>query len=94
MARGSQRLVEFRPNTGRPELSRDSAVAQDAFSLEEKNILRGDGVGFHPHAFRDVGDATRSIAEARDMNQEIDSRDNLLADGVNAHACVRHSHHD
>ena len=48
---------------------------------------------FHADAFGDMGDPPRPVAEARHMHDQIDRRDDLLADGVDAHAGIRHPHH-
>src|SRR5258708_35293167 len=88
-----QAIVELRPDAGGAETSAHSSVFHDPRLLEKENVLQRDDVLLHAHHFRDMGDAARSIAETRRLNEQIDGGGDLRADRADAHIRVDHTHH-
>src|SRR5208283_6159708 len=64
-------------NPCRYEPSLDFAVRANPFFLEQEDVLHADDVGERAGQFRDVSDAPRAIAHARDLHDHMDSRGNL-----------------
>src|ERR1051326_8433366 len=90
----AQAFVELRANTGGPEPACDPSGFCEPGFFKHKNVLHGDQVAFHAHAFRYVRDAARTVAEARHLHEHVDGRTDLLAHGTHPHVCVGHTDHD
>src|SRR5713226_734764 len=90
----AQALVELGADAGRAEPARDPSGFGEAGLFEHKNVLHGDQVALHAHAFGDVRDAAGTVAEARHLHEHVDSRADLLAHGTHAHVGVGHTDHD
>ena len=85
-------LEEFGLHAGGHEVADDFAVVVKAGLFEAEEILCGDGTAFHVLDFGDVGDLAAAVAHAGLVQDEVDGRRNLLADG--ALRQVEAGHHD
>src|SRR6478752_5671875 len=85
---------ESRPaDTGRPVPSDDLAVGVFADHVVQEHVLRDDGVAFHAHHLGDVGDAARTVAQARGLHDDVDRGADHLADGARGQREAAHRNH-
>ena len=98
-----------RRSSGRPDAARRSAhfgrmpVARKrpitrpsrrhAGALEHEDVLHRDHVVLHPGDLGDRGDLAGAVGQARDLDDEVDRRGNLLAHGALRQIQVGHRHH-
>ena len=85
-------LEEARPQAGRHEVTKYLAVVVEAGLLEAEDILRRDSRALHLLDLSDVGDLAATVAQARLMDDQVDGRRDLLADG--ALGQLEAGHHD
>ena len=88
---------EFREELG---LQACGLEAADGFAVFIKSllhvaekVLEDDDVAFHLLYFSDVGDFTRTVLDTGLVNDEIDSRRDLAADGADRQFEAAHEHH-
>src|SRR5947207_2045402 len=87
-------LPELRPaDAGRAVLADDLAVGVLADQVVEEDVLGDDGVAFHAHHLGDVGDAARTVAQARGLDDDIDRGADHLADGARGQGETTHRNH-
>src|SRR5215471_11163275 len=55
-------------DAGRAMPADDLAVGVFAHQVVDENVLGDDGVAFHAHHLGDVGDAARTVAQARGLD--------------------------
>src|SRR3954468_3894072 len=67
---------------GRAVPADDLAVGVLADHVVEEYVLGDDGVAFHAHHLGDVGDAARTVAQARGLDDDVDRGADHLADGA------------
>src|SRR5258707_15725088 len=72
---------ELGPDAGRLDSPDDLAVFERLL-LEQEHILEGDFVPFHTLHFGDVGHLARAVAHAALLDDNVDRRADLLADGA------------
>src|SRR5262245_9885697 len=73
---------EFRAaDAGRAMLADDLATGVLADQVVEEDVLGDDGVAFHAHHLGDVGDAARTVAQARRLDDDVDRRADHFANG-------------
>src|SRR5580658_1330398 len=68
----AQTFRKFGPNPGGEKFAKHFAVLTNAALAESKNVLHGHDVAFHTRDFRNTDHLAGSIAEAADLNDEID----------------------
>lgn len=73
-------------------MAENLAVAVEAGLLKAEDVLRRDGRALHLLHLGDVGDLAAAVAHARLMDDEVDGRRDLLADG--ALRQLEAGHHD
>src|SRR5256714_6002526 len=74
---------EARPSdAGRAVAADDLAVGVLADHVVEEDVLGDDGVAFHAHHLGDVGDAARSVAQPRRLDDDVDRGADHFADGA------------
>src|SRR5690606_8322553 len=61
--------------------------------LELEQFLRDNHVAFHPDHLGDVGDAARAIAQALDLDDQVDRVGDLLRDRFLRNLDVAHQNH-
>src|SRR5271169_6637358 len=66
-------------DSGRAVLADDTAVLILADEVVDEQILRDDDVALHAHHLGNVGDATRAVAQARGLHDDVDRGDHHLA---------------
>src|ERR1700733_5885512 len=86
-------LGEFGTNSGRHELAEDFTFFADAATLEHEDLLHGHDVGFHAGDFSNGHDPAGSIAETADLDNEVNGRGNLAANGLVGNVQVGHGNH-
>ena len=80
------------PDAGRLEVALDLAVL-DAGLLEGEDVLGQDLVVLDPVDLGDVDDLARAVLEPGRMDDEVDGRGDLLADGAQRHLVAGHQDH-
>src|SRR5262245_47271127 len=85
-------LDELRADAGRLQATLDLALGH-AGLLEDEHVLHDDDVAFHALDFGDVGDLARAVLEAALMDDQVDCRGHLLADGPQRQVDARHEDH-
>src|SRR5712691_3686903 len=73
-------LDELGANAGRLEPALDLAL-DDTRLLEHEDVLHDDDVAFHPLDLGDVDDLPGAVLETALLDDEVDRRGDLLADG-------------
>ena len=58
--------------------------------VEFEEVLHRDDVSLHPFDLGDVGDATCSVPETRDLDDQVDSRCDLLTNGPHRKVVTGH----
>src|SRR3954463_3737672 len=69
-------------DAGRAMPANDLAVGVLADHVVEEDVLGDDGIAFHAHHLGDVGDAARTVAQARGLDDDVDRSADHLADGA------------
>ena len=72
---------ELGTNSGGRKATQYAATRRDAPLLKQEDILHAHDVLIHAGDFCKVRDTPRSVAHARDLNDDADCCRNLLADG-------------
>src|SRR3954463_5067540 len=85
-------LDELGADAGRLQPTLDLAL-DDAGLLEHEHVLHDDHVAFHALHFGDVRDPTRSVLQARLVDDEVDGRCDLLTDGAQGQVDAGHEDH-
>ena len=83
---------ELRAHAGRLDRADDLAVLERLL-LEQEDVLEDDLVAFHALHFGDVGDLARAVAHAALLDDHVDRRADLLADGAHGQVHAGHQHH-
>src|SRR3954454_1601304 len=83
---------ELRPDPCRLEPALDLAF-DDAGLLEHEDVLHDDDIAFHPLDFGDVHDLAGPVLETRLLDDEVDRRGDLLADGPQGQVDAGHEDH-
>src|SRR6185312_16227462 len=81
------------PDSGRAVPADDLAVRVLADHVVEEYVLGDDGVAFHAHHLGDVGDAARTVAQARSLDNDVDLGADHLADGARGQGEAAHRDH-
>ena len=89
----AQALGESRTDAGGHEVADDLAGFANATFAKDEDVLHGDDIAFHAGDFRDVGDFTSAVTETRDLNDYVDRRSNLPADGAVRNVQAGHGDH-
>src|SRR5262249_21735403 len=92
-ARRLQTFVELGTNSSSAEPAHHFSGFRNARFLEKEDILQRDDVLLHSNHFRDVCDTTRSVAETRYLDEEIDRGRYLLTNRPDSHVRVPHADH-
>src|SRR5712672_1520891 len=69
-------------NAGSDMVAADTACFVLAVDLVDEEILGDDHVAFRTDHLGDIGDATRTVAQALGLHDDIDRADDHLADGL------------
>src|SRR6186997_1595261 len=85
-------LDELGPDPGRLQPSLDLAL-DDSGLLEDEHVLHDDDVAFHALDLGDVDDLPGPVLEAALLDDEIDRRGDLLADGPQGQVDAGHEDH-
>src|SRR6185436_21094553 len=85
-------LDELGPDPGRLQPSLDLAL-DDAGLLEDEHVLHDDDVAFHALDLGDVDDLPGPVLEAALLDDEVDRRGDLLADGPQRQVDAGHEDH-
>ena len=89
--------ASFSANFGRIPVGMKSpmhfAGLADAALPEDENVLHGDDFAFHAGDFGDVDDFARAVAEAADLNDDVDGRGDLAANGAVRNVQAGHGDH-
>src|SRR5260221_5597741 len=85
-------LDELRSDTGRLEAALDLAF-DDAGLLEDEHVLHDDHITFHALDLGDVHDLAGTVLEAALLDDEVDRRGDLLADGSERQVDAGHEDH-
>src|SRR3990172_4906736 len=91
-AHGLEVLDELRPDAGRLQAALDLPV-EDARLLEHEHVLHDDRVALHPLDLGDVDDLAGPVLEAGLVDDEVDGRGDLLADGPDREVDAGHEDH-
>jgi hypothetical protein len=84
---------EAGPHAGRLHGAVDFAVLVHVVELEHEDVLQGDGIAFHAGALRHVRDAAGTVLETLHLDEEVDGRRDLLADGTSRQLHAGHEDH-
>src|SRR5215218_1196028 len=74
-------LDELRADAGRLQATLDLAL-DDPGLLEDEHVLHDDDVAFHALDLGDVDDLPRAVLEPALLDDQVDGRGDLLADGA------------
>src|SRR4029078_5909678 len=85
-------LDELGPDPGRLQPSLDLAL-DDAGLLEDEHVLHDDDVAFHALGLGDVDDLPGPVVEGALLDDEVDGRVDLLADGPQRQVDSGHEDH-
>src|SRR3954471_536332 len=85
-------LDELGADAGRLEATLDLAL-DDSRLLEDEYVLHDDDVAFHPLDLGDVHDLPRAVLETALLDDQVDSRRDLFADGADREVDAGHEHH-
>src|SRR3954471_13564351 len=85
-------LDELRPDPCRLEPALDLAF-DDTRLLEHEHILHDDDITLHPLDLGDVHDLAGAVLETRLLDDEVDRRRDLLADGPQRQVGAGHEEH-
>src|SRR3954464_8225453 len=85
-------LDELRPDARRLQPALDLAF-DDTGLLEDEHVLHDDDVAFHPLDLGDVDDLPGPVLEAALLDDEVDGRGDLLAEGADGEVAAGHEHH-
>ena len=86
----------FSTNLGRIPVGFEPALdlaLDDARLLEHEHVLHDDDITLHALDLGDVDDLARPVLEARLLDDEIDRRGDLLADGPQRQVDAGHEDH-
>src|SRR6185369_5828227 len=86
-------LQRVRPQAGRAEFADDLAVVALIEILELEQLLGDDHVAFHADYLGDVRGAAAAVAQALDLDDEVDRFGDLAADGFLGDLDVAHQDH-
>ena len=87
-------LAEARADARALEVPEELAVLVDAHAVvEEVEVLEDDHVALHAHDLADVGDAPRAVAQAAEVDDEVERRGHLLADHAHRQVHAGHQRH-
>src|SRR5271155_5587369 len=89
----AQTFRKFGPNSGREEFAEHLAILANATLTESKNVLHGHDVAFHTRDFSNTDHLARSIAEAADLNDQVDRGGDLAPNRSIRDAQIRHGYH-
>src|SRR5713226_9188611 len=85
-------VEDLGPQACGPELGDDLAVRRRTFLLEHEDVLHRDDVLLHAHDLADVGHLARAVAKPVQLDDEVDGRPGLLADGSHRQVHAGHQH--
>src|SRR6476660_4858662 len=85
-------LDELRPDAGRLEPALDLAF-DDTGLLEDEDVLHDDDVTFHALDLGDVDDLPGPVLEAALLDDQVNRRGDLLADGAQGQVDAGHQDH-
>src|SRR6478752_339913 len=85
-------LDELRSDAGRLEAALDLAF-DDTGLLEDEDVLHDDDVAFHPLDLGDVDDLPGAVLQAGLLDDQVDGRGDLLADGADRKVDAGHEDH-
>src|SRR6476659_4859207 len=85
-------LDELRPDPGRLQPALDLAL-DDTGLLEDEHVLHDDDVAFYALDLGDVDDLPGPVLEAALLDDEVDRRGDLLADGPQGQVDAGHQDH-
>src|SRR6478752_7196454 len=85
-------LDELRSDAGRLEAALDLAF-DDTGLLEDEDVLHDDDVAFHPLDLGDVDDLPGPVLQTALLDDQVDGRGDLLADGADREVDAGHEDH-
>src|SRR5215213_6063658 len=98
--RGRQREAEelellggIGSDAGRLQSAQDAIVLVQTVAPESENLLHADDVLLHADQLGDVGDAAGAVTQARQLDDQVDGRGDLLADRLGGQVQIGHQHH-
>src|SRR5215207_2029223 len=98
--RGRQREAEelellggIGSDAGRLQRAQDAIVLVQTVAPESENLLHADDVLLHADQLGDVGDAAGAVTQARQLDDQVDGRGDLLADRLGGQVQIGHQHH-
>src|SRR5438128_837331 len=86
-------LAALGPDARRSETSAYFTILAKPRPLEHENVLQGNDFAFHAGDFRDGRDLARAVRETRHLNEKIDRRRDLLANGAFGQIQIGHGDH-
>src|SRR5579875_2371450 len=86
-------LQERRPQAGGPQGADDRAVAGHLVDPELEQLLQGDHVGLHALHLDDRGDPAGAVLEPLEVDDPVEGRGDLLADGAHGQVVAGHQDH-
>ena len=91
------RLRNFSWKTGLkpvgPEASDDRSIRRDGLDLELEDVLELDHVRLHTKHLDHLGHAPRAVLEPLDVDEQVESRRDVLPDGPEGEVEPGHHHH-
>src|SRR5215213_5209273 len=98
--RGRQREAEelellggIGADAGRLQCAQNTIVLVHTVAPERKDLLHADDVLLHADQLGDVGNAAGAVTQARQLDDQVDGRGDLLADRLGGQVQVGHQHH-
>ena len=88
-----QAIRALRPDAGGAEAAEHLAVRRHAGALEQEDVLHGDHVVLHAGELGDRRDPAGAVRQARDLDDQVDGRGDLLAHGALRQLQAGHRHH-
>src|ERR1019366_676436 len=92
-ARLFQFFGEFGNDSGGPEAAQDFSIRSQSLFFEKEDILQADDVTVGARHLRDMGHASRAIAHARNLHDNVDGGGDLIPQRLFGKAQVRHKRH-
>src|SRR5579871_4837333 len=92
-SRHGELFRKSRTDSGGHELAQYFPALADSALPVEEDVLHGDHVAFHAADLGDVDDPAFSVAETRNLNDQVNRRSDLTANGAVRNIQAGHGHH-